>query len=155
MIANGGGADTLASARARRVPCNARSPMKSSLAIQPAPRSLVLLVGRHGETIQPLADALSAQGYDIRVARTRRQALDALAEAPHLVIAEHALPRMDGVGLVRALRGDERGKGIPLFLVAARRTEELEERALRAGAGMVLGAPLDVEQVVTLVRFAT
>src|SRR4029077_5580948 len=62
-------------------------------------------------------------------------ALEQIARSvPDLVIADIMMPGIDGFGLLRLLRDNQRTAGLPVMLLSARAGEEASEEALRAGA---------------------
>ncbi|HVM49176.1 MAG TPA: response regulator [Candidatus Acidoferrum sp.] len=63
---------------------------------------------------------------------------------PDLVIAELALPRLDGAALCRAVKGTEMTSHIPVILVAPQGREGSQARALEARADHCLPQPLSL-----------
>ena len=65
-----------------------------------------------------LADLLAGEGYRIRTAADGQQALEQIARDPvDLVVADVAMPRLDGATLAARLR--ERGDPTPVVLMSA------------------------------------
>ncbi len=63
---------------------------------------------------------LEAHGYRVRVAVDGLEALELLrAEKADLIITDIQMPRMDGFGLVEALKADPGLKGIPVIIVSS------------------------------------
>jgi two-component system, chemotaxis family, sensor kinase CheA len=78
---------------------------------------------------------LEANGYRVRVAVDGLEALELLrVEKADLVITDIQMPRMDGFGLVEALKSDSRLKGIPVIIVSSLERAEDQERGLLLGA---------------------
>jgi two-component system chemotaxis sensor kinase CheA len=78
---------------------------------------------------------LEAQGYRVRVAIDGLEALEALrAETVDLIVTDIQMPRMDGFGLLDALKADSRLKGIPVIVVSSLEGTEDRERGLLLGA---------------------
>ena len=71
-------------------------------------------------------------------ARGAPDGLSALAsiqrDPPDLVIADVMMPRLDGFGLLRALRSDAATSQVPVMLLSARAGEEAATEGLQAGA---------------------
>lgn len=125
---------------------------------QPADRSqraprVVLIV----EDEAPIAEALSLiiadAGYSPMVARHGLEALEmARARRPALVITDLMMPRLDGAGLVAALRADAAANGTgaapPIILMTAANIQ----LASQAGADAVLRKPFDIADVEALLR---
>jgi two-component system chemotaxis sensor kinase CheA len=78
---------------------------------------------------------LEAHGYRVRVAVDGLEALELLRiERADLVITDVQMPRMDGFGLVEALKADTRLKEIPVIIVSSLESPEDQERGLLLGA---------------------
>jgi two-component system, chemotaxis family, sensor kinase CheA len=78
---------------------------------------------------------LEAHGYRVRVAVDGREALDLLRiEKADLIITDIQMPRLDGFGLVAALKADPGLKGIPVIIVSSLEKAEDQERGLLLGA---------------------
>ncbi len=78
---------------------------------------------------------LEAHGYRVRVAVDGLEALDLLrAEKADLIITDIQMPRLDGFGLVEALKADSRLAGIPVIIVSSLERPEDQERGLLLGA---------------------
>jgi len=78
---------------------------------------------------------LEAHGYRVRTAVDGLEALEFLrTEIADLIITDIQMPRMDGFGLVEALKADTRLKGIPVIIVSSLESPENQERGLLLGA---------------------
>jgi two-component system chemotaxis sensor kinase CheA len=78
---------------------------------------------------------LEAHGYRVRVAVDGVEALELLrVEKPDLIITDIQMPRLDGFGLVEALKADSQLKGIPVIIVSSLESPEDRERGLLLGA---------------------
>jgi two-component system chemotaxis sensor kinase CheA len=78
---------------------------------------------------------LEAHGYRVRVAVDGLDALELLRiEKADLIITDIQMPRLDGFGLVEALKADGRLKGIPVIIVSSLERAEDQERGLLLGA---------------------
>lgn len=63
---------------------------------------------------------LEEAGHEVAHASDGRQALEVLAEmTPDLVLTDYMMPRLDGAGLIRAIRGDRRLRDVPIILMTA------------------------------------
>jgi DNA-binding response OmpR family regulator len=63
---------------------------------------------------------LEMDGYRVAVAEDGEAGLRlALELLPDLVILDYRLPRLDGAGVLRALRADERTRDIPVIVLSA------------------------------------
>jgi two-component system chemotaxis sensor kinase CheA len=78
---------------------------------------------------------LEAHGYRVRVAVDGLQALEMLrVEKADLIITDIQMPRLDGFGLVEALKADPRLNQIPVIIVSSLERPEDQERGLLLGA---------------------
>ena len=82
---------------------------------------------------------LEAHGYRVRAAVDGLEALELLrVERADLIITDIQMPRMDGFGLVAALKADSQLCRIPVVIVSSREKAEDQERLLRLGADAYL-----------------
>ncbi|AWN37070.1 hybrid sensor histidine kinase/response regulator [Methylobacterium radiodurans] len=84
---------------------------------------------------------LEAAGYRVVVCVDGQDALDRLRaeiEPVDLVLADVEMPRLDGFGLLRALRADERFRRLPTVLMTSRGDPEDVARGLELGADAYL-----------------
>jgi signal transduction histidine kinase len=72
--------------------------------------------------------------------------------APDLVIADVMMPRLDGFGLLRALREDPATAQIPIMLLSARAGEEASAEGLRAGADDYIIKPFSARELIARVE---
>ncbi len=78
---------------------------------------------------------LEAHGYRVRVAVDGLEALELLrAEKADLIITDIQMPRLDGFGLVEALKADQAFHEIPVIIVSSLERAEDQERGLQLGA---------------------
>ncbi|MGE0042419.1 MAG: ATP-binding protein [Vicinamibacterales bacterium] len=81
------------------------------------------------------------------------EALEAIrANPPDIVVSDVMMPRLDGVGLVRALRGDPGTRSIPVILLSARAGEESAVVGLDAGSDDYLMKPFSARELIARVR---
>lgn len=86
---------------------------------------------------------LSHIGHDCLEAQDGRQGLTlALRERPHLMIVDWAMPEMNGIELIRALRETEIGRSIYILILTGLDQEENLVEAFAAGADDFLVKPL-------------
>ena len=71
---------------------------------------------------------------------------------PDLVLSDVMMPRLDGFGLLRELRADERTRTIPVVLLSARAGEESAVEGLNAGADDYLVKPFSARELLARVR---
>lgn len=114
---------------------------------------LVLVVEDDPETRRFYATALTADGFRIDHAHNGLQALDkALATHPDVVVADIAVPGIDGIELCRRLRADSRTSDIPVLAVTGYEDRQYPDRAIGAGANRVLIKPCEPATLIHEVR---
>lgn len=104
---------------------------------EPAPGTARILVVDDQFTAREIQRSiLEAAGYRVVTARDGREAWDLLAngEAFELVVTDLEMPEIDGLELVRTIRGDPKCSALPVVVVTSRGGEEDERRGLEAGA---------------------
>ena len=91
--------------------------------------------------------------YDVVAVADGQAALEAAhAAPPDLVLSDVMMPRLDGFGLVRALRADERTRTVPIILLSARAGEEAAVESLGTGADDYLVKPFSARELLARVR---
>jgi signal transduction histidine kinase len=96
---------------------------------------------------------LLATSYDVHAAPDGEAALlSAFEQPPDLVLSDVMMPRLDGFGLLRALRAHERTKTVPVILLSARAGEEAAVEGLHAGADDYLVKPFSARELLARVR---
>jgi two-component system chemotaxis response regulator CheY len=69
-----------------------------------------------------------------------------------LVITDINMPVMDGLKLVRKIRGDERHKDVPVIVITTEGSNEDRARALALGASAYITKPIQAPQVLVIVK---
>lgn len=96
---------------------------------------------------------LLAPEYAVTAVSDGQQALEAaLASPPDLVLSDMMMPRLDGAGLLRALRADPRTARLPVILLSARAGQEASLAGLEAGADDYLVKPFAARELLARVR---
>lgn len=85
---------------------------------------------------------LERAGYRVSSAVDGFDALDRIqADPPDLVIADITMPRMDGIELLRRLKGDPTTQAIPVVMLTAKAQDQDHFESERAGADRYLHKP--------------
>jgi two-component system, OmpR family, KDP operon response regulator KdpE len=112
----------------------------------------VLVVDDEVGIRRALETNLWARGYDVDLAATGEQALDLAARHhPDLVILDLGLPGLDGIDVVRGLRG---WSAVPIIILSARGTEPDKVAALDAGADDYVPKPFGMHELLARIRAA-
>jgi PAS domain S-box-containing protein len=97
---------------------------------------------------------LLAETYDVETVVDGEAALAAArARKPDLVVSDIMMPKLDGFGLLAALRADERLRDVPVILLSGRAGEEARLQGLGKGADDYLVKPFSAREL--LVRAGT
>jgi signal transduction histidine kinase/class 3 adenylate cyclase len=106
-------------------------------------------------------DNADMRGYLERVLSRRyrvalaRDGADALAQAstvrPDLILTDVMMPRMSGYDLLKAVRGDQKLRAIPVILLTARAGTEARVESLEAGADDYISKPFDENELLARV----
>jgi DNA-binding response OmpR family regulator len=113
-------------------------------------RRRILLVEDDPKTRATVALYLQREGYDVAVAEDGVQALEMARERePHLVVLDLMLPRLDGMGVCRALR---ESSSTAIIMVTARSTEEDKLAGLDLGADDYVTKPFSPRELMARVR---
>jgi signal transduction histidine kinase len=95
---------------------------------------------------------LLAQRFDVEAAADGQEALQAARRRrPDMVLTDVMMPRLDGYGLLRALRSDPRLRTIPIIMLSARVGEEGIGEGLEAGADDYLIKPFSARELMARV----
>jgi PAS domain S-box-containing protein len=90
--------------------------------------------------------------YDVETACNGEEALEAaLRERPALILSDVMMPRLDGFGLLAAVRGDRRLRTLPMVLLSARAGEEATVEGLTRGADDYLVKPFTARELLARV----
>jgi two-component system, cell cycle response regulator DivK len=98
-------------------------------------------------------EVLQASGYRVLEAATGEDAVDAArASAPALVLMDVQLPGMSGLEALARLRADNRTASIPVLALTAQAMRGDRERFLEAGFNGYLSKPVDIDDLLLMVR---
>jgi two-component system KDP operon response regulator KdpE len=112
----------------------------------------VLVVDDEAQIIRALTVNLQALGYQVDAAATGEDALKKAADhKPDAVILDLGLPGIDGVEVIRGLRGWTK---IPIIVLSVREEEREKIAALDAGADDYVTKPFGMGELVARLRAA-
>ncbi len=98
---------------------------------------------------------LSVDGYETRAARDGAAALEELAIwTPDAVLTDLMMPRLSGLDLCRAIRGDACTAAIPIILLTARFLDDEISPVLQLGAITFMSKPFDAKALDDALRAA-
>jgi PAS domain S-box-containing protein len=121
-----------------------------------APREArVLVADDNADMLAYVERLLRGQGWEVEAVRDGQAALEAArARPPDLVLSDVMMPRLDGFGLLRALRAEPATHTVPIILLSARAGEEATVEGLEAGADDYLTKPFSARELLARVGAA-
>lgn len=113
----------------------------------------VLLAEDDKDVALLITQMLKNEGYSYCWAQNGKEALEIIEQKhPQLVITDIMMPQMDGIELIKALRGNEETNHIPIIVVSARTENNDRLAGLDAGAEVYLGKPFIPDELLMMVR---
>ena len=113
----------------------------------------ILIVEDNERNMKLVRDVLRAKGYRTLEATTGGRAIELATEhEPEVVLMDIQLPDIDGVETLKRLRADGRTESIPVLALTAQAMQGDRERFLAAGFDAYLSKPVDVVELVDVVR---
>jgi two-component system KDP operon response regulator KdpE len=112
----------------------------------------VLVVDDEPQLVRALVINLKARKYEVDAAHDGATALRlAAARRPDVVILDLGLPDMDGVDVIRGIRGWTR---VPILVLSARHSSDEKVEALDAGADDYVTKPFGMDELLARLRAA-
>lgn len=117
----------------------------------PEDRKTVFLIEPDPVSVELLAAALDAAGFDVQSFQNGEAAMASLeASPPDLVICEAMTPRLNGFVIRERLLASPRLAGIPFVLVSHRKSEQMIRRAVELDVRHFFRKPLSIVEIVGL-----
>lgn len=114
--------------------------------------SRILIVDDHEPLLRALRVNLTARGYQVDTAVTATAGLiSAGNHRPDLAIVDLGLPDLDGIEVVKGLRG---WSAVPIIVLSARHSEPAKVAALDAGADDYVTKPFGIDELLARIRAA-
>ena len=114
--------------------------------------SRVLVVDDEPTLVRALAINLRARGWEVVTAHDGTGALKAASDKhPVVVVLDLVLPDIDGVEVIRGLRGWTR---VPIIVLSARQVSDDKVEALDAGADDYMTKPFGMDELLARLRAA-
>jgi two-component system chemotaxis response regulator CheY len=113
----------------------------------------VLSVDDSASMRQMVKLALNGAGYDVIEAADGKEALSRIGTADvKLVVTDLNMPNMDGLTLIRELRGMPAYRFVPIVFLTTESDEGKKGEAKQAGATAWITKPFKQEQLVAVVK---
>ena len=117
-------------------------------------RAKILLADDNADMRAYVARLLSVR-HDVEAVADGQTALEAALERrPDLILTDIMMPRLDGFGLIKAIRDNESLRDLPIIVLSARAGEEASIEGLAAGADDYLIKPFSARELMARVEAA-
>lgn len=109
----------------------------------------VILIADDSPTIRKFVSfSLTMHGFEVVAACDGMEAMEKLPSYKvDLVITDLNMPNMDGFELIRAIRGNEEYKDIPIIVLSSLSGSEEIEKGMSYGASSYLIKPFDPKRI--------
>jgi len=113
----------------------------------------ILVVDDSPTVVKMISDTLQFRGFKVIEAGNGFEALAKIDENEiDLVIVDLVMPIMNGLELIRSIRGKERHKSTPIILQTAQSQGDIQQEAEVAGATGCIVKPFEPGQLVSSVK---
>ena len=113
----------------------------------------VLAVDDSASIRQMVSFTLKSAGYDVIEAADGQEGLDkAKGRAFNLVLTDQNMPRMDGLTLIKSLRGMPSYRSVPILMLTTESSDAMKSQGLTAGATGWLVKPFDPNKLIEVVK---
>jgi CheY-like chemotaxis protein len=120
---------------------------------EPEPMPIVLYAEDDIEHREMMRAILQDTGIILVEATNGIEALQkAKSQPPDLILLDLFMPKLDGHGVMQALKSDPRTRNIPIIVLSAWSTSENRKRARNSGARSFVAKPYDPTELVKLVH---
>jgi len=111
----------------------------------PAKKTILIVDDEFG-ILEVLESILKDAGFNVLSALNGQDALVHLQKTvPDLVIVDYMMPLLDGAGVIRAMRADDRLSAVPVILASALPEKSISERC--TGYNIFLRKPFKTERL--------
>ena len=114
----------------------------------------ILIIDDDPRNIYSLTKSLESLKMNIVTAIDGKEALKALEEHPEIdvVLLDMMMPNMDGYETATHIRENKKYKNLPVIAVTAKAMTGDREKCINAGASDYITKPVDVDQLLSLLR---
>lgn len=125
----------------------------SSVTEQCKAASTILIIEDYSDTRELLSTLLRNNGYNVAEAE---DGIEGILKAgwlyPDLILMDLSLPEMDGVEAAARIHAQAKLSRIPIFVISAYLTEEVERDVREAGCAEVFTKPFDTHALLEKIR---
>ena len=114
---------------------------------------IILTVDDSASIRQMVAFTLKSAGYTVVEAVDGQEGLDkAKTNAANLVLTDQNMPRMDGLTLIKNLRGLPQYRSVPILMLTTESSDAMKAQGKAAGATGWLVKPFDPQKLLEIVK---
>ena len=115
------------------------------------PKAFILIAEDDPDTREYLSLLLQLEGFDVATAEDGAHALQSLAQThPDLLLTDLMMPQVDGLELIRRVRGQREFADLPIVAMSAYGSGPISE-AQAAGATATVRKPLDIASLINTI----
>ncbi|TAK07060.1 MAG: response regulator transcription factor [Candidatus Manganitrophaceae bacterium] len=113
----------------------------------------ILIVDDNPDTIHILTAILNQGGYATFEARDGIEALQKIREEmPALILLDIMMPKLDGFGVMEAMRADPGMNQIPVLIISAKVDPTSKVRSIELGAKDYIVKPINPDEILLKVK---
>lgn len=113
----------------------------------------VLTVDDSASIRQMVSFTLKSAGYDVVEAVDGMDGLDkAKSKSFNLVLTDQNMPKMDGLSLIKSLRGMPSYRAVPILMLTTESSDAMKQQGRSAGATGWLVKPFDPQKLLEVVK---
>lgn len=112
----------------------------------------IMTVDDSASVRQMVSFTLQDAGYDVLEASDGKDALGKLTSPVDMIITDLNMPNMDGLDLIREVRGKNGFKFIPIIMLTTESQAEKKQAGKEAGATGWIVKPFKPEQLLAVVK---
>jgi hypothetical protein len=114
----------------------------------------ILITDDDTRNIYALRSALEDYTMNVLSAESGAEAIGLLRSHPEIdvVLMDIMMPEMDGYETIRRIRSRDEWKSLPIIALTAKAMKGDREQCLAAGASEYISKPVDIDQLVALIR---
>lgn len=113
---------------------------------------IILTVDDSASVRQLVRFTLSGAGYQVIEAVDGVDALRKLTVPVHLIVTDLNMPQLDGIGLIREVRGKPAYKGVPILMLTTESQASKKQEGKAAGATGWIVKPFSPEQLLAVIK---
>jgi len=113
----------------------------------------ILIIEDQADMRENIATILHMEGYEVLEAGDGREGLNVAREdKPDLILCDVMMPKIDGHGVLQALRADRTISGTPFIFLTARGEKQDQRTGMNLGADDYLIKPVSAEDLLNAVE---